>query len=178
MQADELRRLVTEVQQRRMEPDAVEVKAANHPNDTPKVTDSLSAFANLPGGGVILLAYLRQHDRITNADYRRLNRVEAAVAGQELRGLVDAGLVEQDGVGRWTTYSLKVARELPEQLAPETEEDRIMAAAREKGSITNSECQTLLGVGENRAYYLLKKLAEAGRLKPQGKGKGRKYLPT
>jgi predicted HTH transcriptional regulator len=54
MEPDELRRLVTEVQQRRMEPDAVEVKAANHPRETPKVTDSLSAFANRPCGGVIL----------------------------------------------------------------------------------------------------------------------------
>lgn len=80
-------------------------------------------------------------------------------------------------MGRWTTYSLKASRELPEQLAPETEEDRILGASREKGAITNSECQALLGVDENRAYYLLKKLADAGRLKPEGKGKGRKYLP-
>src|SRR4051794_23360544 len=142
MQLEELRRLVSEVQQRRMEPDAVEVKAANHPRETPKVTDSLS------------------------------------VAGQELRGLVDADLVEQDGVGRWTTYSLRVAKELPEQLEPATDEDKILAFAREKGSISNSDCQALLGVDENRAYYLLKKLTEMGRLKPQGKGKGRKYLPV
>src|SRR4051812_17566163 len=54
MQPDELRRLVSEVQQRRMEPDAVEVKAANHPRETPKVSDSLSAFANRAGGGGIL----------------------------------------------------------------------------------------------------------------------------
>ncbi len=37
-----------------MEPDAVEVKAAHHPRETPKVTDSLSALANRPGGGIIL----------------------------------------------------------------------------------------------------------------------------
>jgi predicted HTH transcriptional regulator len=80
-------------------------------------------------------------------------------------------------VGRWTTYRLKAARELPEQLEPATEEDRILAAAREEGSISNSQCQALLGVDENRAYYLLKKLTDAGCLKPQGKGKGRKYLP-
>jgi hypothetical protein len=73
---------------------------------------------------------------------------------------------------------LKVAREPPEQLEPATDEDRILASAREKGSINNSECQAPLGVDENRAYYLLKKLADAGRLKPQGRGEGRKYLPT
>src|SRR5690348_13402628 len=109
---------------------------------------------------------------------RQRRGLEATVAGQELRGLVDAGLVDQDGVGRWTTYSLRVAKELPEQLEPATEEDKILAFARSNGAISNSETQGLLGVDENRAYYLLKKLADAGRLKPQGKGKGRKYLPA
>jgi ATP-dependent DNA helicase RecG len=151
----------------------------NHTLMSPEAIRWLNQFAalRLNDRQRVALVYLRQHDRITNADYRRLNRVEATVAGQELRGLVDTNLVEQDGVGRWTTYRLKVARELPEQLEPATEEDKILAAAREKGSINNSECQSLLGVDENRAYYLLKKLADAGRLKPQGKGKGRKYLP-
>lgn len=152
----------------------------NHTLMSPEAIRWLNQFSALPLNDRqrVALVYLRQHDRITNADYRRLNRVEAAVAGQELRGLTDADLVEQDGVGRWTTYSLKVARELPEHLEPATEEDKILAAARAKGSINNSECQALLGVDENRAYYLLKKLVDAGQLKPQGRGKGRKYLPS
>ncbi len=54
MELEELRRLVIQVQKRQMEPDAVEVKAAHHPKETPRVYDSLSAFANRPGGGVIL----------------------------------------------------------------------------------------------------------------------------
>ena len=53
MELEELHKLVTEVQHRRMEPDAVEVKAAH--GGTPKLFDSLSAFANRPGGGIILL---------------------------------------------------------------------------------------------------------------------------
>jgi hypothetical protein len=57
MQLEELRRLVAEVRQRRMEPDAVEVKAAHHPTETPKVIDSLSAFANRAGVGVIPWAW-------------------------------------------------------------------------------------------------------------------------
>ena len=32
----------------------------------------------------LALVYLRQHESITNGDYRRLNRVDAMVAGQEL----------------------------------------------------------------------------------------------
>jgi hypothetical protein len=70
----------------------------NHTLMSPEAIRWLNQFAALPlhDRQRVALAYLRQHDRITNADYRRLNRVEAAVAGQESRGLVDAELVEQD----------------------------------------------------------------------------------
>jgi ATP-dependent DNA helicase RecG len=180
-----IKAMVASLRQANLEPPAFAdrrssflVTFRNHTLMSPEAIRWLNQFASLPLNDRqrIALAYLRQHERITNADYRRLNRVEAAVAGQELRGLVDANLAEQDGVGRWTTYSLKVARELPEQLEPVTDEDKILAFAREKGAISNSDCQTLLGVDENRAYYLLRKLANAGQLKPHGRGKGRKYI--
>jgi predicted HTH transcriptional regulator len=145
---------------------------------SPEAIRWLNQFAALPLNDRqrVALVYLRQHDRMTNPDYRRLNRVEAAVAGQELRGLVDTNLVEQDGVGRWTTYSLKVPAELPEQREPVTEEDKILGHVRETGSITSQECQRLLGVGADRAYHLLKKLTDTGHLKPQGRGRWRKYV--
>ncbi len=41
----------------------------------------------------LALVYLRHHDTITNSEYRRLTHVDALAAGQELRGLVQAGLV-------------------------------------------------------------------------------------
>jgi ATP-dependent DNA helicase RecG len=150
----------------------------NHTLMNPEAIRWLNQFAVLPLNDRqrVGLVYLRQHDRLTNADYRRLNRVDPLVAGQELRGLVGTDLVEQDGVGRWTTYRLKAPRELPEQQRPATEEDKILAYVREKGSITNSACQGLLGVDASRAYYLLRKLSEAGLLKPAGAGKGRKYI--
>ena len=47
---------------------------------------------------------------------------------------------------------------------------------REAGSITNTECGALLGVDATRAYYLLKKLCDTGRLRPKGKGKWRTYI--
>jgi hypothetical protein len=78
------------------------------------------------------------------------------MAGQELRGLVEADLIEQQGAGPWTSYILRVPRELPEQRAPQTDEDRIVAYVAERGSITNLQCRELLGVEEHQAYYLLK----------------------
>jgi hypothetical protein len=46
-----------------------------------------------------------------------LNRVDAMVAGQELRGLVQVNLVDQQGASRWTSYTLKAAREYIELVA-------------------------------------------------------------
>jgi ATP-dependent DNA helicase RecG len=180
-----IKAMVGALRQANLEPPAFDDRRAsflvtfhNHTLMSPEAIRWLNQFASLPLNDRqrVSLAYLRQRDRITNPEYRRLNRVEAAVAGQELRGLVDADLVEQEGVGRWTTYRLRVAKELPEQLQPVTEEDRILSYVREKGSITSQECQELLGVGADRAYYLLKKLTEAARLKPEGRGRWRKYI--
>ena len=98
------------------------------------------------------------------------------IAGQELRRLVEQGLVEQQGVGRWTSYQLKISPQQPTQQEPQTGEGRIIAYVREHGSITNRECRTLLSVEEHQAYYLLKKLCDVGRLKPVGVGKGRRYV--
>jgi predicted HTH transcriptional regulator len=100
--------------------------------------------------------------------------VDAVVAGQELRDLVEVGLVERQGVGRWTSYQLRMSSELPEEREPQTDEDRIVAYVQSRNSITNIECRTLLSIEEYQAYYLLKKLCDTGRLKPVGIGKGRR----
>jgi predicted HTH transcriptional regulator len=137
----------------------------------------LNQFATIPLNDRqrLALAYLRQHDHLGNADYRRLTRVDATTAGLELRGLVQEGLAAQAGVGRWTTYSLQAPREVPELFQPPKEEDRILAFVREHGSIRNGECQALLSVGSSRAYLLLKKLEKQKRLVAKGIGKGRRY---
>ena len=126
----------------------------------------------------VTLLYLRQHERINNPDYRRLNRVDPLIAGQELRGLVEAGLAESNGVGRGTTYRLAVPRETSSDVpVAGNEEDRIVGYIRQHGSITSSDCQQILGVGADRAYYLLKKLADDGRVRPEGTTKGTQVLP-
>ena len=113
------------------------------------------------------LVYLRQQERITNSDYRCLSRMDAMMAGQELRGLVQTGLVDQQGIGRGTSYTLKALREAPEALAPQTNEDKIIAYVRQNGSITNVECRTLLGIKDYQTYHLLKKLLDINCLKSE-----------
>ena len=156
------------------------VKFFNHTLMNPEAIRWLKQFVDYPINDRqrLALVYLRQqgNQEMTNGDYRRLNHVDPLVAGQELRGLADAGLVEQLGVGRWTSYRLNVSGELPETLEPRTEEDKILAYVRREGSITNGQCRQLLGVDEPRAYYLLKKLCDSRRLKPLGIGKARRYV--
>jgi predicted HTH transcriptional regulator len=104
-----------------------------------------------------------------------MNHTDALTAGQELRGLVQSGLVEQKGVGRGTYYTLRVQAEELGKGIPLKEEGVILSHIREKGPIGNSDVRQLLGVGETHAYYILKKLCETGRLNPVGKGRWRRY---
>jgi predicted HTH transcriptional regulator len=122
------------------------------------------------------LVYLRRNERMTNEDYRRLNRVDALTAGRELRGLVDSELAEQQSAKRWAYYTLKVSRALPMVGVSASSEARILAYIREHGSITNEGCRTLLSVEQGQAWYLLRKLATSGAIKPIGSGRWRKYV--
>ena len=55
-------------------------------------------------------------------------------------------------------------------------DDKSVSYLIKHGSINNSECRELLDVNDDRAYYLLKKLTEKGKLKALNKGKGRRYV--
>ena len=153
------------------------VTLRNHTLMTPEAIEWLNQFAHiqLDDRQRLVLVYLRQHKQITNSDYRRLNHVDAATAGQELRGLVQARLVEQEGVGRWTYYTLKVSRKPVEQKVSQSDEDKVLAYVREHGSIDNAQSRELLEVEIKRAWYLLDKLCKLGALKPVGQGRWRRY---
>lgn len=152
------------------------VTFSNHTLMSPETIRWLNQYSAKPINDRqrLALAFLRQQESINNADYRRLNRVDAITAGNELRELVENELVNQDGFGRWTTYNLKVETVVSATADP-TSEDLIEDFVRENESITNQQCRELLEVEEHQAYYLLKKMIDTGRLKPIGVGKGRKY---
>ena len=121
---------------------------------SPQTIEWLGRFADLSLNDRqrLALVYLQQHKRMTNSDYRLLNRVESLTAGFELRGLVETGAVRQNGTGRWTYYSLTKEDEKEEEqpLPDGTEEQRIQQYVRAQGSITNSQCRKLLGVDLHR----------------------------
>ena len=152
----------------------------NHTLMSPEAVTWMNQFAALPLNDRqrLALVYLRCNDQITNSDYQRLNQVDALAAGRELRGLAQSGLVQQESARRWTYYTLRVPRELPGSAPALSEEEQILAFARENGSIANAECQALLGVDSKRAWYILKILTENGSPAPTGTGKGRRYRPV
>jgi ATP-dependent DNA helicase RecG len=54
-----------------------------------------------------LIAYVREHGRITNRAYRALTGLSDEAARKEIAGLLDLGVLEQVGKGRSTAYVLK-----------------------------------------------------------------------
>jgi predicted HTH transcriptional regulator len=149
----------------------------NHTMMNPEAIAWLNQFAHvsLNDRQRLALVYLRQHDQITNSDYQRLSRVNAMVAGQDLRGLVQTGLVAQHGASRWTSYTLDIPRERLELKSLQADEAKILAFVREHGAINNTECRKLLQVDLQRASYLLKKLVAEGSLKREGERRWARY---
>jgi len=123
----------------------------------------------------LALVYLRHNERMANNDYQRLNHVDSLTAGRELRGLVQEGLVEQQSAKRWTYYTLKAPRDLPTPSAPESDEEKSLARAREKGSINNAECRDLLGYDLQKCSRLLKSMRRRGLLNSSGERRWTRY---
>jgi ATP-dependent DNA helicase RecG len=148
----------------------------NHTLMNPEAIAWLNQFAQIPLNDRqrLALMYLRQQQQTTNSDYRRLNHVDTMAAGQELRGLVQAGLVKQHGASRWISYTLRVPFE-PRRQRPLTDEEKILEYVQAHSVITNAECRTLLGIDDKRAWYLLSKLCKLGALKQIGEGRWRRY---
>jgi len=149
----------------------------NHTLMTTEAISWLNQFSHLPLNDQqrLALVYLRQHSHIDNRDYRRLNRVDMMAAGQDLRGMVQTGLVEQTGFGRWTKYILKVQEQRAEKPKTPSHEESILVHVKKYGSINNTECRDLLEIDLNKASYLLKKLAKKGILNQSGKRRWTRY---
>ncbi len=155
----------------------------NHTLMNPQAIAWLNQFAAQPINDHqrLALVYLRLNDQITNRDYQRLNHVDSVTANRELRGLVQAGLIEQHSTRRWAYYTLRVK---PETGAPQptmpvmTDEEKVLAYVRQHGSIKRAECQELLGISKDQARHLLGKMRQRGLLRSEGERKAtRYYLP-
>lgn len=120
------------------------------------------------------LVYMRRHVRMANRDYRRLNSVDGPTATRELQRLVHNMLAEQHGTRGGAYYRLRCDLT---QAPPAISEDeiRVLGYVTSNGSITSRELQHLLNLNRGRAWYLLKRMVQSGRLKQLGKGKQTRY---
>ena len=122
-----------------------------------------------------MLKYQSEQFIPSKSDDRRLNRVDMMIAGQDLRGMVQTGLVEQTGFGRWTKYILKSQEERAEETKIPSHEETILAHVKKHGSINNTECRDLLEIDLQKASYLLNKLTKKGLLKREGERRWTRY---
>jgi ATP-dependent DNA helicase RecG len=148
----------------------------NHTLMDPDAIQWLNQFADYPLNDRqrVALVYLQQQTQLTNRDYRHLNHVDTIKAGEELRGLVQTGLVTQNGASRWTYYTL-ITESDDQTTNLETDEERILDYVQKNGSINNEQCRKLLNADTNRAYYLINKLIKNNYLIPKGNGRWRVY---
>ena len=146
-----------------------QVTFRNHTLMSPDTITWLNRFAalRLNDHQRVALACLRHNDQITNSDYRRLNTVDGWTATGDLRGLVQARLVEQHSTGGGAYYTLAVPGDI-EQPEPFTDQERVLAFVREHGSIDNARCRRLLGVDVEQARRLLTRLVRQGLLRREG----------
>ena len=149
----------------------------NHTLMGPAQVEWLNQFADvaLNDHQRFALVYMRTNQQMTNGDYTRLNHVDRVVAYQELRGLAQTGLVKPVGARGGAYYRLNVPVEPHVAPQPQTDESKILAYVRERGSIGNSECRELLGVEIQRASHILKSMRKRGQLTRKGEHRWARY---
>lgn len=144
--------------------------------------------------GLIILSYLKEHRFIYASDAARLLQTDQGNAIRILDHMShpDWGILERKGHTKAATYHLtkSVARDLIGKVAytatkgidPTRYAELVRTFVRDHGSITNTECRELLGLGDSdsarvEASRYLKRWSEPeGFLIPEGKTSKRKYL--
>ncbi len=126
----------------------------------------------------LALVYLRHNHRLTNSEYRRLHHgMDSREAGRELQGLVQSGAAVMRGTRGGAYYALALPRDMPAADQPTTDEGRVIAFVRLRGSIQAGECSELLGwESPQRAGRFLRRMVSQGTLRAAGEKRGRRYL--
>ncbi len=116
------------------------------------------------------LAYLRQADRLTNADFRRLSpRLELHRATQELADLVRKGLLEPHRARRWTFYTLTDSALAFAAGPARRRDDRreaIINLLSERGALSAEEIARALELGLPAVRRWLRILRDEGKVVP------------
>ena len=132
---------------------------------------------------LLVLRHLKRNLELDLATAMGLLQRGEGEASEVLTGMVRAGLLERVGTGRAAVYQFTI--EMAEQLGvsalgrlltPAEQEARVLEYVRERGQITNRECQQVCGLGPYQASRLLSRMSNAGKLHVVGAGRGRAYI--
>ena len=133
---------------------------------------------------LLVLSHLKRHLELDLTTAMGLLQRNEGETDEVLAGMVREGLLERVGAGKAAVYQLTV--EVAEQievsllgrlLTPAEQEARVLDYVRERGQITNRECQRLCGLSPDQAFKLLARLVKVGKLKAVGEKRGRRYIP-
>lgn len=140
----------------------------------------------LPINSLLILSVLQSEKRLLLSEIAKLTRISESRVKSNLEKLTETGLIEAIGSGKSKAYilSANVYREnsnlagYVRQTGIDSirNEEMILKLARQQdGWITRENVTDLLKLTKGQAYGILKKLAESGKLKLEGKGRGAKY---
>lgn len=146
------------------------------PNHTLYDEETLRWLEDLASGEPIseaqrqALAFVRHNGSLTNGDYCRVTASDSRVATRELNELIDRGLLERTGVGRWSTYALRDRTE-PWVLVRHRRDraDEIVDVLRASGPLPARDIAAKLGLSASGVRYWLSRLRRAGRVKSSGR---------
>ncbi|HEY0020898.1 MAG TPA: ATP-binding protein [Longimicrobium sp.] len=110
------------------------------------------------------LAFVRHNGSMTNGDYCRVTGSDSRVATRELNEMMDRGLLERTGVGRWSTYA--VADHAEPRTSPRRRRDRADEIVDLLGAepLTARQIAAKLGLSASGVRYWLSRLRRAGRV--------------
>lgn len=141
---------------------------------------------SLPINSLLILSALQRHKRLSMQELADLIHVSESRTRANVEKLIESGLLEAAGNGKARAYilSAKVYRAQDNavgyvrQTGIDTMKyaELVLKLARQQnGYVTRDNVKELLNLDDNQAYRVLRKLADNGKLKLIGKGKGAKY---
>lgn len=141
--------------------------------------------APIPFETLMVLARLRQQQRLSAADLAAAIQQNEAATQKVLKLLIEAGLIEGHGVKQERSYTLsaKVYQRLGQSadylrqtsFDPNKQEQMVIDYVIQHGKIKRNEVVELCKVGPYQASRLLNKLSERGLLRKKGERKSTIY---
>lgn len=130
----------------------------------------------ITGADRLLLVHAARGERLTNARTREILSVDSFGARAALQRLRDARLLEQHGSRGGASYSLveDVAPPAAFRMTPQQLNDLVLAEAQSR-PISNEDVRSLTGLDRRKAFQILKKLVDAGKLHQEGDRRGTRY---